>query len=72
MIEDLRKEISQLQDNLSLKDDERILLQERLDEVELELSKTLNDQASTMSKYQSLVNERNVLIEQQTIHSTER
>jgi hypothetical protein len=69
---DLQKEIDQLQNDLSQKDDERILLQERLNKVELELKKTLDDQTSTVSKYQSLVNERNALIEQQTIHSTER
>ena len=72
MTKDLQKEIDQLQDDLSQKDDERILLQERLDKVELELKKTLDDQTSTESKYQSLVNERDALIEQQTIHSTER
>ncbi len=72
MIEDLHKEINQLQENLLQKDDERILLQEHLDEVELGLKKALIDQTSTMSKYQSLVNERDALIEQQKIYSTER
>jgi hypothetical protein len=72
VIEDLHKEINQLQENLLQKDDERILLQEHLDEVELGLKKALIDQTSTMSKYQSLVNERDALIEQQKIYSTER
>ncbi len=72
MIEDLHKEINQLQEYLLRKDDERILLQEHLDEVELGLKKALIDQTSTMSKYQSLVNERDALIEQQEIYSTER
>jgi hypothetical protein len=72
VIEDLHKEINQLQEYLLRKDDERILLQEHLDEVELGLKKALIDQTSTMSKYQSLVNERDALIEQQEIYSTER
>jgi uncharacterized protein YlxW (UPF0749 family) len=72
IIEDLQKEINELRKDLSEKNDERILLQEHLDDVELQLKNALDAQMSTMSKYQSLANERDAVIEQQILHSTER
>lgn len=64
-------QIRQLRQKLSQSDDERALLRERLNEVELELSQT-----STTSMYeeqlQSLVHERDALVEQQVLHSAER
>jgi len=65
MIEDYQKQIGQLQQNLSEKDNERSSLSERLNKLELELKKTIDDHASTMTKYESLVKE-------QTLHSEER
>jgi flagellar biosynthesis chaperone FliJ len=44
-IENYEKQIKQLQQNLSQKDDERTLLRERLNEVELEFRKILDDHA---------------------------
>jgi hypothetical protein len=72
IVEDYQKQIKQLQQNLSQKDDERILLRERLNEVELELRKTLDNDASVMAKYESVVEERDRLVKQQTLHSTEK
>ncbi len=75
-MEDYQKQIEQLQTNLSEKDEERTLLRERLNEIELELSKTSDDHISKSKKYeedlQSLVHERNALIDQQLIHSEEQ
>jgi septal ring factor EnvC (AmiA/AmiB activator) len=65
MVEDYQKQIEQLQQNLSEKDNERSSLSEHLNEVELELKKTIDDYASAMTKYESLVKE-------QTLHSEER
>ncbi len=75
-IEDYEKQIKQLQQKLSQNEDERSLLRERLNEVELEFRKTFDDRASTTAMYeeqlQSLVQERNALVEQQAIQSAER
>jgi hypothetical protein len=47
-------------------------LRERLNEVELELRKTLDDHASTMAKYEILVEERDALVQQEARNSEER
>jgi hypothetical protein len=60
-VENQAEQIDQLQQNLSEKHDEQTLLQQRLDDVEFEFSKTI----------ESLQQERNTLIEQQTIQSAE-
>ena len=64
-------QIRQLRQKLSQSDDERALLRERLNEVELELSQT-----STASMYQeqlqSLVHERDALVEQYTAQLSEK
>ncbi|CAF4423197.1 unnamed protein product, partial [Adineta steineri] len=70
-IEDYQKQIDQLQKHLSQKDEERSLLRERLNEVEVEFRKTLDDHESTVNKYEFLKQERDVLIEQQEISTTE-
>jgi predicted nucleic acid-binding Zn-ribbon protein len=76
MIEDYQKQIGQLQQKLSHNEDERTLLRERLNEVELEFRKTFDDNTSTLTMYeeqlQSLVQERNALVEQQAHHSMDR
>ncbi len=64
IIEDYQKQLDQLQQNLSGSDGERTLLRERLNEVELELEKTLDDHTSIMRKNESL--------EQEILRSTER
>jgi len=52
------------------------LLRERLNEIELEFRKTLDDNTSTLSMYeeqlQSAVQERNALVEQQALQSAEK
>jgi len=48
------------------------LLRERLNEVELELSKTLEDLALTKGQYKAAIKERNALEEQQTLQSAEK
>ncbi|CAF1419954.1 unnamed protein product [Adineta steineri] len=70
-VEDYRKQIDQLQKHLSQKDEERSLLRERLNEVEVEFRKALDDHESTVNKYEFLKQERNVLVEQQEISTTE-
>jgi len=64
--------MEQLQQNLVEKDNERSSVSERLNEVELKLRKTLDDHASTMTECQSLVEERDALVEQQKLHSAEK
>jgi hypothetical protein len=71
-IEDYQKQIDQLQQILSQKDEERNLLREHLNNVELELRKTLDENISTMSILESIVEERDALVKQQTLHSVER
>ncbi|CAF1419944.1 unnamed protein product, partial [Adineta steineri] len=69
--EDYQKQIDQLQKHLSQKDEERSLLRERLNEVEVEFRKTLDDHESTVNKYEFLKQERDVLIEQHTSQTDE-
>jgi len=71
-IEDYEKQIEELQHNLSQTDVERILLEERLNEVELQLTKSSDDYVSTVAKHESLLQERDALVQQQLIQSTER
>jgi flagellar biosynthesis chaperone FliJ len=76
MIEDYQKQINQLQQKLSQNNDERTLLRERLNEVELELSKTSEDRTSTLAMYEqqfeAIVQERDTLVEQQALQSAEK
>jgi uncharacterized phage infection (PIP) family protein YhgE len=60
LFEGYQKQIDQLQQNLSQKEEEQILLQDRLHEVELELRKTLDDQSRPEA-----------LVEQQSLQLTE-
>ncbi len=69
MVEDYEKQIQELQQKLSEKDNERSTLSERLHEVEVELTKTLDDHTSTVMKYESLIKERDELAER---HSVQR
>jgi hypothetical protein len=69
MVEDYEKQIQELQQKLSEKDNERNALSERLHEVEVELTKTLDDHTSTVMKYESLIKERDELAER---HSVQR
>ncbi len=70
--ENYQKHIQELQQNLSEKDNERSSLSERLNEVELELKKAVDDHVSLQAKYETLIEERNALVEQQALFSTER
>ncbi len=70
--ENYQKHIQELQQNLSEKDNERSSLSERLNEVELELKKAVDDHASVKAKYELLTEGQNALVEQQALHSTER
>lgn len=64
IIEDYQKQVNQLQQTLSQKDEERSLLREHLNEVEVELRKAFDDHALTTDKYELLKQERDVLIEE--------
>ncbi len=70
--ENYQKHFQELQQNLSEKDNERTALSERLNEVELDLKKAIDDHVSLQAKYETLIEERNVLVEQQALFSTER
>ncbi|CAF3509959.1 unnamed protein product [Rotaria sp. Silwood2] len=74
-IENYEKQIHQLQQKLSQNDDERTLLRERLNEVELEFRKTLDDRATTTNMYeeqlQSLIQERDALVQQHVLELIE-
>ena len=71
-IENHQKQIDHLQRSVSQKDEEKNLLREHLNSVELELRKTLDDHASAMSRLESIEQERDTLVQQQTLHSVER
>ncbi|CAF4732143.1 unnamed protein product, partial [Rotaria sp. Silwood2] len=75
-IENYEKQIHQLQQKLSQNDDERTLLRERLNEVELEFRKTLDDRATTTNMYeeqlQSLIQERDALVQQHVLELIEK
>ena len=58
-------QIEEFKHNLSQKEDEQTLLQERVDEIQHELRKTVD-------KHESLVQERDALVQQQSIQSIER
>ena len=75
-IDELEKEIKQLKQKLSQHEDERSLLRERLNEVELEFRQAIDDRASTIAMHeqhlQGLIQERNALAEQQQLQSDQR
>ncbi len=71
-VENYEKQIKQLQQNLSQKDDERTLLRERLNEVELEFRKALDDHALAVRQCEAVTEEKNALVEQQILQSIER
>ncbi len=48
------------------------MLNERLNEVELQLSKASEDQVSTVTKYELLIKQRDEIVEQHIFHSAER
>ena len=74
--EDYEKQIKQFQQKLSQNEDERSLLRERLNEVEVEFRQAIDDRASTTAMYeeqlQSLVQEGNALAEEKAIESAQR
>ncbi len=69
MIDDYQKQINQLQKKLSANEDERTLLRERLNEVELEFRKTLDDRTFTITTYEEKLRS---LLEKQALQSVER
>ena len=75
-IDEYEQQIKQLQQKLSQNEDERTLLRERLNEVELEVNKVTEDRASTLAMYedqlQSVIQERNAFVEQQTAYSSDK
>lgn len=71
-VEEHQKQIEQLQRNLSQKEEERNLLRERLNEVELELRRISDDHTSTMAKCKSLEEDYDVLLKQQAVQSADR
>jgi hypothetical protein len=60
----LIEDYQNLPQNLSQKEEERVLLQHQLNEVELELRKTLDDQRFTTSRFEAI-------LEQQSLQLTE-
>ncbi len=60
----LIEDYQNLPQNLFQKDEERVLLQHQLNEVELELRKTIDDQRLTTSRFEAI-------LEQQTLQLTE-
>ncbi len=75
IVEEHQKYIEQLQGTLFEKDNQRNSLSERLNTLELELQRTVDDHTWKSNEYeeslQSLTQERDALIEQQAIHSKE-
>jgi uncharacterized protein (DUF3084 family) len=65
IVEDYQKHIEQLQQNLFEKDNEINSLNQRLNTLELERQKIIDDHTS---KLQSIIQERDTLIEQQKTH----
>ncbi len=70
--ENHQKQIQELQQNISEKDNERTSLSERLNEVELDLKKAIDDHASLKAKYETLIEERNAFGEHHALFSAER
>jgi len=70
--ENYQKQIEQLQENLSEKDNKRTSLSERLSEVEVELKNAIDDHALLKTKYETLIEERNALEAQHALQSAER
>ena len=58
LIENYEKQIDQLQQNLTQKDNERTSLLERLNEIELELKTVMNDQTSMVAQHETLTKEK--------------
>jgi len=75
-VDEYEQQIKELQKKLSQYEDERQLLRERLNEIELEFSKANDDRSSVSAMYeeqlQSLSRERDTLIEHQAAQSAER
>ncbi len=65
IVEDYQKHIEQLQQNLFEKDNEINSLNQRLNTLELERQKIIDDHTS---KWQSIIQERDTLVEQQKTH----
>ena len=70
VVDEYEQQIKELQKKLSQYEDERQLLRERLNEIELEFSKA-NDEKSTVSamyeeQLKSIIQERNALVEHHT------
>jgi len=70
VVDEYEQQVRELQQELSQSEDERQLLRERLNEIELELNKA-NDEKSTVSamyeeQLKSIIQERNALVEHHT------
>lgn len=76
MIVDYQKELENLQENLTRKENEQILFSQQLLESESKLQQILTDHALKCDKYeedlQSLLEQRNCLLDQQVFHSEEQ
>ena len=76
LIEDCQRQILQLHKKLSSNEDERTLLRERLNEVELELKKSTDNHESTIAMYEeqfaTLVKERDQAVEENTMQLSEK
>ena len=76
VVDEYEQQIKELQKKLSQYEDERQLLRERLNEVELEFGKANDERSSLSTMYeeqlQSVIQERNALVEQQATQMAER
>jgi len=76
VVDEYEQQIKELQKKLSQYEDERQLLRERLNEVELEFGKANDERSSVSAMYeeqlQSVIQERNALVEQQATQTAER
>jgi len=76
VVDEYEQQIKELQKKLSQYEDERQLLRERLNEIELEFGKANDERSSLSTMYeeqlQSVIQERNALVEQQATQMAER
>ena len=76
VVDEYEQQIKELQKKLSQYEDERQLLRERLNEIELEFGKANDERSSLSTMYeeqlQSVIQERNALVEQQATQTAER
>lgn len=69
---DYQQQIEELQQNLSGNGNERSSINDHLHKVELELQNAIDNLASTTTKYETLIEERDAIVQQATHDAQER